>query len=70
MIHIDGSLTGWGNAGEKLPSCGLWHNTEIAHAYILELKIIERVMQIYCKSRNFSRIPIMCDNTVSSNKLH
>ena len=70
VIHIDGSLTDWGNTSEKLPSCGLWHNMEIAHTYILELKIIERVMQIYCKSRNFSRISIMCDNTVSSNKLH
>ena len=63
-LFTDASLEGWGAHTDIEQTGGRWHNTEMAHINVLELKAILFGLQSLCKNLK-THIRIRTDNTTA-----
>ena len=55
-FYTDSSALGWGATDGNNPSGGRWKADKINHINVLELKAIFRVVQTYCKGKNYKHV--------------
>eukprot|EP00794_Sanderia_malayensis_P014639 gene14639-16158_t len=64
-LYTDASHKGWGATDGTTPTGGRWHEEDLDHINVLELKAIKFAILAFCRGKQFQHIRIMSDNTTA-----